>query len=112
MNRVLADGSRWAFELHTVKHGGTREERFAGDADAWGDGAADVVTIFVDRVEDRRGAEIDDDDRLSVFLYGRDGVDNAVRAELFRMRMAVSISDSRLLGGCVNQLRKIRAKLR
>ena len=34
------------------------------------------------------------------------------RAELFRMRMAVTISDSRLLGGCVNELRKIRAKLR
>ena len=52
------------------------------EVDARRDHAAAVIAVVVDHVEGRRGAEIDDDQRPAIAVMRRDGVDEAVGADL------------------------------
>src|SRR4051794_5311940 len=80
-NGVGADDVLGRAELDQRQAGGLGEERLDGDADADGDGAAEVFGVLRDHVEVDGGAEIDDHAGAAVFIEAGDSVDEAIRAD-------------------------------
>ena len=67
-------------EIHQRQARGLAEQGVDGDADADGDGAAEVFGVLRNHVEVDGGAHIDDDARAAVFVEAGDAVDQAVGA--------------------------------
>ncbi len=66
LDGVLADGAAGGRELDAAELCRAVVQGLGGDADAGGDGAAEVLTLAVDGVEDRGGAEVDHHRRPAV----------------------------------------------
>src|SRR5882762_2839671 len=72
-------------QLHLLDLGGHPEEGVGGDLQPGGDGTPQVLAALADGVEGRGRPEVDDDQRRRDEVEGRDGVDDAVRADLPRV---------------------------
>src|SRR3990172_1304020 len=79
---VAADRRARTAELHPVESGRPLEQRLAADAEAGGDGAAQVVAVLADGVEDGGRPQIDDDEGRPVLLDRGHGVGHAVGPNL------------------------------
>src|SRR3989304_1172138 len=88
-------------QLDAIEPGRPLEQRLAADAEAGRYGAAQVVAILADGVEDGSRAEVDDDERRPVLLDRRHGVGHAVGAHL--ARAVVEDSQSRPYAGAHHQ---------
>src|SRR3569833_1435810 len=83
LDRALADDVAGPYELDLVQLRTALGQRVDRDLDARGDRAADVLPLGRDRVERRRGAEVDHDRRAAVDVRGGQRVDDAVGPDLF-----------------------------
>ena len=84
---VRGDDALRRFDLHAREFRRAARKAFQRAFDPRGDDAADKFARCAENVEGRRGAEIDDDNRLSaaVFFERGDVVDHAVRPHLVRV---------------------------
>ena len=85
LDRRLADHVLRRHELDAAQRRRAPEERVHRDLDAGEDRAAEVLTLCADRLDRVRGAEVDDDRRAAVEVVCRDGVGDAVGADLLRV---------------------------
>ena len=84
-DRILTDRACGFFDLDARKFRRTRNKRVHRPADPRRNDTADKFSVFVDDVEGRRRAEIDDNERRAVLSDRRNVVDDAVRAHLARV---------------------------
>src|SRR5688572_15958793 len=83
-HRRLADDPLGATDLDSPESRRALEEGLGGDRDARHDDPARVLPLLGDDVERGRRSEVDDDAGAAQPLVGRDGVDDAVRADFLR----------------------------
>ena len=81
-DRRLADHGRRRGEVHLHQPRRAGEERLHRDLDPGGEDAADVLPVGGDDVEVRGRPEVDDDARRAVALACRNGVGDAIGADL------------------------------
>lgn len=79
--RILTDDALGDLDLHARQFRRAVDERIHRAADPRGDDAADELAVFVDDVERRSSAEIDDHHGSAVLSDGGDVVDDAVGAD-------------------------------
>jgi len=82
---VGADDLGGALDVDAAEAGGAGEEGFGADAQAGGDGAAEVFAFGGDDVEVGGGSEVYDDSGATVAHECGDGVDEAVCSQFGRV---------------------------
>src|SRR4051812_1364624 len=83
--RRLPDDVLRFYELHTAQARGLAEERIERDFDPGKNRAAEIFALLADRLDRRRGTEVDDDRRPAIEVERTNRVRDAVRADLLRV---------------------------